>query len=148
MRCIAPNYFVSHLQYIQYLPPPKSHIFLPPVTCNRQQEHHISLSPKDLTIIVCPSTYENNGLATAKITLAASLAVPALLSGISAYAALPAASFCACGIPRATLLPSGVVTKAPSSFAAVRRVRMWPNATLNGLVQQIWVRAEKGEGDG
>lgn len=75
-------------------------------------------------MIVWPFTYENNGLATAKITLAASVAVPALRNGMSTYALLPAASFCAFGIPSATLLPSGVVTKAPSSFAAVSRVRI------------------------
>lgn len=85
---------------------------------------------REFTIIVWPFTYENNGLATAKIALAASVAVPGLLRGISACALLPPASFWAFGIPRATLFPSGVVTKAPSSFAAVRRVRMWPNATL------------------
>ena len=85
---------------------------------------------RHFTIIVWPFTYENNGLATAKIALAASVAVPGLLRGMSAYALLPPASFWVFGIPRATLFPSGVVTKAPSSFAAVRRVRMWPNATL------------------
>lgn len=105
-------------------------MFLPPVTCF---DSAVTLCPNlrtELTIIVWPFTYENRGLATAKIALAASVAVPGLLRGMSACALLPTASFCALGIPRATLLPSGVVTKAPSSLAAVRRVKMWPNATL------------------
>ena len=34
------------------------------------------------------------------------------------------------GMPSATLLPSGVVTKAPSSLGAVRRVKICPKATL------------------
>ena len=64
------------------------------------------------------------------MTLAASFAVPGLLSGISKFAVLARASCCAFGMPRATLLPSGIDTNAPSSFAAVSRVRMWPNAML------------------
>lgn len=64
------------------------------------------------------------------MALAASMAVPGRLKGMSAWALSPKASFCAFGIPSATLPPSGVVTKAPSSFAAVNRVRIWPNATL------------------
>ena len=38
------------------------------------------------------------------------------------------------GMPSATLLPSGVVTKAPSSLGAVRRVKICPKATLYGAV--------------
>ncbi len=93
----------------------ESYIFLPPVTDN-----------------VCPLTYENNGLTTAKIALAASVAVPGLPSGISLNAASPSsrAAFCACGIPKATFSPSGVVTNAPSSLAAVSLVKMNPNATV------------------
>ena len=106
------------------------YIFLPPVTCSLQLSLPVQARKGELTIIVWPLTYENKGLATAKIALAASVAVPGLLRGMSAYALVPAASFRAFGIPRGILLPSGVVTKTPSSLAAVRRVRMWPNATL------------------
>ena len=56
--------------------------------------------------------------------------MPGLLSGMSACALLPAASFSALGMPRAILDPSGAVTKAPSSLAAVSRVRIWPKAML------------------
>lgn len=51
---------------------------------------------------------------------------------MSLKAALPAslACFCACGIPRATFSPSGVVMNAPSSFAAVKRVAMCPKAIV------------------
>ena len=84
-------------------------------SCLQSPDYNKPLLPteprnRQLTIIVWPFTYENKGLATAKITLAASVAVPGLLSAISAYGLFPAASFCAFGIPRATFLPSGVVT--------------------------------------
>lgn len=72
------------------------------------------------------------GLQTATIELAASVAVPGRPRGISLNAAEPSslAAFCACGIPSATFSPSGVVTNAPSSFAAVNLVMMCPKATV------------------
>lgn len=77
-----------------------------------------------VTIIVCPETYENRGLTTARILLAASVAVPGLRSGMSAYAASPAACVCLVGIPKAIFSPSGPFTKAPSSLAAVNLVEI------------------------
>ncbi|KAH9844801.1 serine/threonine protein [Teratosphaeria destructans] len=49
---------------------------------------------------------------------------------LNADAPASLAAFCACGIPSATFSPSGVVTNAPSSLAAVNRVAMKPNATV------------------
>lgn len=96
------------------------YVFLPPVTR-----------------IVSPVTYANSGLATARTDFAASSGLPGRPSGISGYCGAVAAaawllrlSSCLPGIPSATLVPSGVVMKAPSSFAAVSRVVMWPKATV------------------
>jgi len=81
------------------------YIFLPPVT-----------------LITCPVTYENSGLATANTTFAASVAVPGLPSGISGNPPSALFSPCFAGIPNATFVPSGSVTLAPFSFASVNRV--------------------------
>lgn len=80
-----------------------------------------------VTSIVCPLTYENKGLHTANIEEAASCGVPGRPSGMSGYDGFsprPEASSCFCGIPNATLSPSGVTMKEPASFDAVRRVMM------------------------
>lgn len=49
-------------------------------------------------------------------------------------------------MPRATFDPSGVTMKAPASLAAVRRVRMWPNAILCSLLawDAFRLREERG----
>lgn len=91
-----------------------------------------------VTRIVSPLTYENNGLATANTALAASRGLAGLLNGMSGYPWSPLSAdtspfrLCNCfpGIPNATLVPSGVVTNAPSSLAAVNRVVTNPKATV------------------
>lgn len=60
----------------------------------------------------CPLTYENSGLHSARIELAASVALPGRPSGMSLYGcSSPPLRFaiCAVGIPSATRWPSGVV---------------------------------------
>lgn len=101
------------------------------------QPHYIFLPP--VTRIVSPVTYENNGLATANTALAASSGLAGRRSGMSGYSSAfppfappPPWRFCNCfpGIPSATFVPSDVVTYAPSSLAAVRRVLTKPKATV------------------
>ena len=64
--------------------------FYPQSPVSVSYHFHFKHRKNMLTIIVWPFTYENKGLATAKIALAASLAVPGLLRGMSAYTSLPA----------------------------------------------------------
>jgi hypothetical protein len=86
---------------------------------------YIYIPRPPVTRIVSPLTYDISGLATASTALAASVAVPARLNGMSACS-MPfgTADFCACGMPSATFSPSAVVMKAPASLAAVNRVWM------------------------
>lgn len=97
---------------------------------------HILRPP--VTIIVCPFTYENHGLATPTIDRAASSGLAGLPRGISGYSwvgAFPVvspfrAASCFPGIPSATFVPSGAVMKAPASLAAVSRVVTCPKAIV------------------